>query len=119
VLRYDPDGPQRIIGVLPAPDWAALIDGLRARVECERVDGGKEPVPRALIDMMTVEMVEDILAEAGGWEHIVEVAKDVSTRHAKMWRYVEQPPVVLSRSQEEMARQAKVFLFEGILAKTA
>jgi hypothetical protein len=119
VLRYDPDGPQRIVGVLPAPDWAALIDGLRARVECERVDGGKEPVPRALIDMMTVEMVENILAEAGGWGAIVEAGRDVKRRHPKMWAYVESPPIVMSTWQEKAAINVKRILFESILPKCA
>lgn len=119
VLRYDPDGPQRIVGVLPAPDWPLLLDTIRFHVDIGRVDGGKAPMPRALIDMMTVEMVESILAEVGGWDRIVEVAQEVSTRHAKMWRYIEQPPVVLSDNQERAVRMVKGFLFEGILPKCA
>lgn len=104
---------------MPAPDWPLLLGTIRANVDIGRVDGGKEPVPRALIDMMTVEMVESILAEVGGWDRIVEVAQEVSTRHAKMWRYIEQPPVVLSDNQERAVRMVKGFLFEGILPKCA
>lgn len=119
MLRYDPDGPQRIVGVLPAPDWPLLLDTIRNHVDIGRVDGGKAPVPRALIDMMTVEMVESILAEAGGWENIVEAGKKIKAHHPKMWRYVEHPPVVMSTWQEKAAINVKRFLFESVLPKSA
>lgn len=104
---------------MPAPDWPLLLGTIRANVDIGRVDGGKEPVPHALIDMMTVEMVESILAEVGGWDRIVEVARGVAKSHDSDWKYLANPPAVLSDAQERQARRARQFIIEGIMPKCA
>ncbi len=117
MLKYDPDGPQRIIGALPAPDWPALIEGLRERVDIGRVDGGGVNVPRALADLLTTETIEAMLSEVGGWERIVCVAQEVKRTHQRMWHYIEDPPAVMARYQEVKACEVKRLLLQGVLRK--
>ena len=102
---------------MPAPDWPALIEGLRERVDIGRVDGGKAPVPQALISMITVEWIDEMLSEVGGWERIVAVAQEVKRTHPCDWRYIDNPPAVMAHYQDVQADRAKRFLLQGILHK--
>jgi hypothetical protein len=118
VLRYDPYGPERLVGEMPEPDWAELIDSIREHVDIGRLDGGVIPIPEALADILTKETVEDILSEVGGWDTVVEASASIRERCPKRWSYLKCHGQSLTLYQMKAAFDVKMLLFEAIFAKT-
>lgn len=117
VLRYDPYGPERLVGEMPEPDWAELIDSIRDHQDAEKWDGGNTPIPEALANLLTNETVGLILSEIGGWDTIVEASASIRERCPKRWSYLKCYGQSLTLYQMKAAFDVKMLLFEAIFAK--
>jgi hypothetical protein len=117
VLRYDPYGPERLVGEKPEPDWAELIDSIRDHQDAEKWDGGNTPIPEALANLLTNETVGLILSEIGGWDTIVDAGESISKSHPKMWSYLACRDRDLTLWQQAAVSNMKRLLFETIFAK--